>query len=73
MADETHHRDVNHTFAEMKSDDPNPFVEMHKENAMVAWRLHMSGETAWSPKVAEPAKGAARKGLGLDLVGAKTD
>ena len=28
MADETHHRDVNHTFADMKSDDPNPFLEM---------------------------------------------
>ncbi|CAM9124128.1 unnamed protein product [Ectocarpus fasciculatus] len=24
FADETHHRDVNHTFASMKSDDPNP-------------------------------------------------
>ena len=30
MADETHHRDVNHTFADMKSDDPNPFVATHK-------------------------------------------
>ena len=39
MADETHHRDVNHTFADMKDDDPNPFVEMHKENAMQAWRM----------------------------------
>mmetsp|Transcript_25458 Transcript_25458/g.37542 ORF Transcript_25458/g.37542 Transcript_25458/m.37542 type:complete len:335 (-) Transcript_25458:105-1109(-) len=39
-ADETHHRDVNHTFADMKSDDPNPFVEKHKEDAVRAWRLH---------------------------------
>jgi hypothetical protein len=30
MADEAHHRDVNHTFADMKSDDPNPFVTTHK-------------------------------------------
>jgi hypothetical protein len=39
MADECNHRDVNHTFAEMKTDDPNPFVESHKSNAYFAWRL----------------------------------
>lgn len=44
MADESHHRDVNHTFADMKSDDPNPFLDMHKENAMHAWRLENKGE-----------------------------
>jgi hypothetical protein len=38
MADETHHRDVNHTFAMMDSDDPNPFLLQHKENAVAAWR-----------------------------------
>lgn len=38
MADETHHRDVNHTFADMAQDDPNPFVHMHKDNALHAWR-----------------------------------
>ena len=37
-ADETHHRDVNHTFADMASDDPNPFVHSHRENALKAWR-----------------------------------
>jgi hypothetical protein len=37
-ADETHHRDVNHTFADMAHDDPNPFVYEHKDNAMHAWR-----------------------------------
>lgn len=37
-ADETHHRDVNHTFADMAADDPNPFVDKHRENAMQAWR-----------------------------------
>jgi hypothetical protein len=47
MADETHHRDVNHTFAEMESDDPNPFVHTHKENALHAWRLENQGEPAW--------------------------
>jgi hypothetical protein len=30
MADETHHRDVNHTFADMKSDEANPFIVNHK-------------------------------------------
>ncbi len=38
FADETHHRDVNHTFATMASDDPNPFLLQHKENAVAAWR-----------------------------------
>ena len=28
-ADETNHRDVNHTFASMESDDPNPYVQKH--------------------------------------------
>lgn len=45
MADESHHRDVNHTFADMASDDPNPFLAMHKEDALVAWRMHIKGET----------------------------
>mmetsp|Transcript_38548 Transcript_38548/g.90573 ORF Transcript_38548/g.90573 Transcript_38548/m.90573 type:complete len:200 (-) Transcript_38548:175-774(-) len=39
FADECNHRDVNHTFASMKTDDPNPFVEKHKKDAMHAWRL----------------------------------
>lgn len=47
MADETHHRDCNHTFADMESDDPNPFLEQHKQDAMKAWRLEKSGQRAW--------------------------
>lgn len=39
LADETHHRDVNHTFAGMKSDDPSPFVHQHEANAIRAWRM----------------------------------
>lgn len=46
MADETHHRDVNHTFADMKSDDPNPYILMHKEDAAHAWRLELTGENS---------------------------
>ena len=42
MADESHHRDVNHTFAEMESDAPNPFLAEHKRNAMIAWRMETS-------------------------------
>jgi hypothetical protein len=38
-ADETNHRDVNHTFAGMKGDDPNPHVEKHLKDASKAWRL----------------------------------
>eukprot|EP00658_Telonema_sp_P-2_P013312 TRINITY_DN15042_c0_g1_i1.p1 TRINITY_DN15042_c0_g1~~TRINITY_DN15042_c0_g1_i1.p1 ORF type:complete len:354 (+),score=86.54 TRINITY_DN15042_c0_g1_i1:58-1119(+) len=40
-ADEAVHRDVNHTFADMAYQDPNPFVEKHLENvesAYKAWR-----------------------------------
>lgn len=46
MADEANHRDVNHTFADMKTDDPNPFLEHHKEDAIKAWRLNIAGEPA---------------------------
>jgi len=38
FADETNHRDVNHTFATMESDDPNPFVEKHLADAAKAWQ-----------------------------------
>ena len=30
MADESHHRDVNHTFADMGANDPNPFINTHR-------------------------------------------
>lgn len=36
-ADESNHRDVNHTFAKMKGDDPNPWVQKHNEDAAKAW------------------------------------
>jgi len=36
-ADEANHRDVNHTFASMKSDDPNPWVTSHHLDARNAW------------------------------------
>ncbi len=42
-ADECHHRDVNHTFAEMKDDDPNPYVLTHAEDAKMAWRIKEAG------------------------------
>ena len=38
--DETNHRDVNHTFADMASDDPNPFVLQHQEDAARAWKIN---------------------------------
>jgi len=43
FADEANHRDVNHTFATMSTDDPNPFVEKHKKDAIHAWRLEVEG------------------------------
>lgn len=45
MADECHHRDVNHTFADMKGDDPNPFLLRHKENAVASWRADKASYT----------------------------
>lgn len=45
FADECNHRDVNHTFATMDSDDPNPFVVKHQADAGHAWRLNESGAT----------------------------
>lgn len=32
LADEAHHRDVNHTFAELPSNAPNPFIQEHIDN-----------------------------------------
>jgi hypothetical protein len=54
FADETHHRDVNHTFATMEGDDPNPFIQKHLEDAAKAWRLEQDpivcedGKASWS-------------------------
>ena len=36
---------MNHTFASMESCDPNPYVAMHKQDAMIAWRLNE--ESTW--------------------------
>jgi hypothetical protein len=47
MADEANHRDVNHTFATLDEDDPNPFVFKHKDDAVRAWRLENEGKNAW--------------------------
>ena len=59
MADEANHRDVNHTFATLASDDPNPFVFKHKEDAIRAWRLENGGVNAWEDK-ASPIDGMSR-------------
>jgi len=53
--DETNHRDVNHTFAEMAWTDPNPHVTKHLEDAVTA--------SAWWR---EKAGAAATEGKGLD-------
>ena len=59
MADEANHRDTNHTFANMQSDDPSPFVEEHHQNAAAAWRLNMTGEPAWTPDHAKKTSAAS--------------
>ena len=50
MADECNHRDVNHTFASMETDDPNPFLQSHRENAYMAWRLTAGNMVEEAPK-----------------------
>jgi hypothetical protein len=44
FADEANHRDVNHTFSSMETDDPSPFVDKHRDDAAKAWRLQCSGD-----------------------------
>lgn len=64
MADEANHRDVNHTFAEMKNDDPNPFIAEHRENAAMAWRLKEKHTDAWTidtPVTAEDTAKLAKR------------
>lgn len=31
---------MNHTFASMEADDPNPYLQKHKEDAVKAWKLY---------------------------------
>jgi hypothetical protein len=57
-ADESHHRDVNHTFADMDSRASNPFITTHREDSLRAWTLSNTGETAWDKNIS-PAAGAA--------------
>lgn len=38
---------MNHTFAELAPSDPNPFVLMHKRDALRAHALTIAGQTAW--------------------------
>jgi hypothetical protein len=68
FADESNHRDVNHTFATMETDDPSPFVDELQENAATAWRLgkhakgvQQSGVPSISPK--ESASGSHVHGM----------
>eukprot|EP01032_Pedospumella_encystans_P008527 gene8527-10112_t len=55
FADECHHRDVNHTFAELPQTEANPFVLQHKRDALYAMVLEKEGRTAW-PSAEEIAR-----------------
>mmetsp|Transcript_26220 Transcript_26220/g.48898 ORF Transcript_26220/g.48898 Transcript_26220/m.48898 type:complete len:355 (-) Transcript_26220:282-1346(-) len=62
FADETNHRDVNHTFATMKNDDPNPYVHKHLEDAAKAWQMTSKQQsTGPSTYTKVPSKAAAAK------------
>lgn len=58
FADEAHHRDVNHTFAELPSDAPSPFALSHKEDTLLAVEMEKRGLKAW-PSAAELEQRAA--------------
>lgn len=51
FADESNHRDVNHTFAMMETDDPSPFVDELQENAAIAWRSGKHANAVRQPVV----------------------
>ena len=51
---------MNHTFAELKAEDPNPFVLQHKRDALRAIALDATGQTAW-PSASEVAAAGAPK------------
>jgi len=44
-ADESHHRDVNHSFASMSRDDPNPYLEQNIKNQQEIWA---GGRQLWT-------------------------
>lgn len=62
FADECHHRDVNHTFAELTPTEPNPFVLKHKRDALYAMVLEKEGRTAW-PSAEEIANARIDKAI----------
>jgi hypothetical protein len=50
FADETHHRDVNHTLADLSQEDPSPYALVLREDALRAFELEKAGLTAWPTK-----------------------
>jgi len=46
-ADETHHRDVNHTFAGMEKGATNPYIETHLQDAALEWRTPLRTDAPW--------------------------
>lgn len=60
FADEAHHRDVNHTFAELHTDEPSPFALSHKKDALLAAEMEKAGLKAW-PSAAELKERAATR------------
>lgn len=63
--DETMHRDVNHTFADMASTDPNPFVHEHLDD-IAAWQRseHLVEGTELQGMSFQPADEASRQNVG---------
>lgn len=45
-ADETNHRDVNHTFASMARNDPNPYVHKHMKDMTKAVQYWQQADQA---------------------------
>jgi hypothetical protein len=56
FADECHHRDVNHTFAELDPDEPNPFLLDQRLNALRHAALDRGEGSAWAGTVEQQAE-----------------
>jgi len=54
FADECHHRDVNHTFAELGAEDPNPFVLRDKREVLCEQAMKIEHVPRW-PKATQAA------------------
>jgi nitrogen fixation-related uncharacterized protein len=66
FADECHHRDVNHTFAELDPDEPNPFLLDQRLNALRHAALDRGEGSAWAGTVEQQAESTSSQAQETD-------